>query len=888
MLYGAKWWKIDFHLHSPASFDFGESSLSHREYLLAAMQNGLDCIVVTDHNCCSWVDGLRTELTLMKAERPEGYRDLTIFPGAEIEVFPAIHLLAIFDPQKDVKDINTTIACIRGAGSPQTFQDAIKIIQRSGGIALPAHVDDAKGLFHTVNGASLKTVLDNCDFFAIEVINPEYTLPQLCIDMKREYTYVMGSDAHTRADIGRRFSWVKMESPTIESLALALQDGEDGIISNGVSTNNPNSLENRCYIEELAVSKGQKIGNGTVFSVHFSPWLNTIIGGRGSGKTAIAEFLRIVLNKTQNLPKEIEATYSKFAKIPSMRTDVGMLREDTKIEVIIIKDGRRLKLVWESNQWLEYYQEDGEWRLSESVGDVNQRFPIHIYSQKQLYEMAEEPNCLIHYIDSLFDFNSWKQQLEYLNESYKLLCRQEREIRGKISKESSLRAQLSDLDAKIRMLESAANNPIIATIKEYSSKYAEFESELTTIKSRLAEMQEDIIQTTLVSQNTIESILDPEYAEKYNCFIGEWSGLISDYLVLQERITSLSQLAEDLYAHHSQHLSTTFEDAKAQYSQTILELKQQGINDIDELDSLYIQRTKLQERIDEILYWKSQLEEVSERKASQFNAIIAHQQHLRDERTRIISSLNSDQIRITLLPMQDYLLAEEEFRNIIRKDTQFQSDIFDPDNTGNSFIGQLCCSSVGAVNMWQNRSETISHLLDTEFRSRHYGKRFNDYIAALCNEHPEDIDALSIWVPPDAIQLEIQMSGRFSNIAQGSAGQKTTALLSLILRSNAGPLIIDQPEDDLDTKLISEMLVKELRNQKEKNQVIVVTHNPNIPVNGAAEQILAMNFVGGQITCKFEGALQNQIIRNEICDVMEGGRDALKKRYFRIYKPLYQ
>ena len=133
-------------------------------------------------------------------------------------------------------------------------------------------------------------------------------------------------------------------------------------------------------------------------------------------------------------------------------------------------------------------------------------------------------------------------------------------------------------------------------------------------------------------------------------------------------------------------------------------------------------------------------------------------------------------------------------------------------------------------------------------------------------------------------KIEIQMSGRFSNIAQGSAGQKTTALLSLILRSNAGPLIIDQPEDDLDTKLISEMLVKELRNQKEKNQVIVVTHNPNIPVNGAAEQILAMNFVGGQITCKFEGALQNQIIRNEICDVMEGGRDALKKRYFRIYK----
>ena len=213
-----------------------------------------------------------------------------------------------------------------------------------------------------------------------------------------------------------------------------------------------------------------------------------------------------------------------------------------------------------------------------------------------------------------------------------------------------MRAQLSDLDAKIRMLESAANNPIITTIKEYSSKYAEFESELIAIKSRLAEMQEDITQTTLVSRNTIESILDPEYAEKYSCFIDEWSRLISDYLVLQERITSLRELAEELYVHHSHHLSAAFEDAKTQYSQTILELKQQGINDIDELDSLYFQRSKLQERIDEILYWKSELEEISKRKSSQFDAIIAHQQYLRDERSRIISSLNSDQVRITLLP----------------------------------------------------------------------------------------------------------------------------------------------------------------------------------------------------------------------------------------------
>lgn len=451
-----------------------------------------------------------------------------------------------------------------------------------------------------------------------------------------------------------------------------------------------------------------------------------------------------------------------------------------------------------------------------------------------------------------------------------------------------MRVQLSDLDAKIRMLESATNDPIIATIKAYTSKYAEFESEIATIRLRLSEMQEDIIQTTLVNSNDIDSIFDNEYSEKYKAFVCEWSKLISEYLALQEKTILLKEQVEKLSEQYEYHISPAFEKAKEQYAQTILKLKQQGINNIDELDIRYAERNKLQEGINEIIYFKGRLDEIVTQKEAQFKAIITHQKFLREERNRIISTLNSDQVKITLLPMQDVSLAEEEFRNIIRKDSQFQSDIFDPDNMNDSFIGQMCSSPDGSTDIWQKREETLSRFLDASFRSNHYGKRFSDYIATLCDEHPEDIDVLSTWVPPDAIQLEIKVNDRFSNIAQGSAGQKTTALLSLILRSNEGPLFIDQPEDDLDTKLISEMLVKELRNQKGKNQVIVVTHNPNIPVNGAAEQILAMNFLNGQIYIKFEGALQNQVIRNEICDVMEGGRDALKKRYFRIYKPLYQ
>ena len=73
---------------------------------------------------------------------------------------------------------------------------------------------------------------------------------------------------------------------------------------------------------------------------------------------------------------------------------------------------------------------------------------------------------------------------------------------------------------------------------------------------------------------------------------------------------------------------------------------------------------------------------------------------------------------------------------------------------------------------------------------------------------------------------------------------------------------------------------------QKSQQAIVVTHNPNIPVNGAAEQIVHMDFKRGQIVCQSSGALQNIEIRGAVCDVMEGGREALRNRYYRISQAL--
>jgi len=103
-IHGAKWWKFDFHNHTPKSFDFGRGDTTHMEitpenWLLMYMNAGIDCVAITDHNSGEWVDTLKMALAGMENANPKpiGYRKLFLFPGVEISASGNIHILALFD-----------------------------------------------------------------------------------------------------------------------------------------------------------------------------------------------------------------------------------------------------------------------------------------------------------------------------------------------------------------------------------------------------------------------------------------------------------------------------------------------------------------------------------------------------------------------------------------------------------------------------------------------------------------------------------------------------------------------------------------------------------------------------------------------------------------------
>jgi len=112
-----------------------------------------------------------------------------------------------------------------------------------------------------------------------------------------------------------------------------------------------------------------------------------------------------------------------------------------------------------------------------------------------------------------------------------------------------------------------------------------------------------------------------------------------------------------------------------------------------------------------------------------------------------------------------------------------------------------------------------------------------------------------------------------------SPGQRSSAMLPLIALVENTPLVIDQPEDNLDNRLIGKVLVNILAALKEKRQIIVATHNPNIVVSGDAEQVIVLDALSdSEGTCKIQGSIDKDEIITNVIEIMEGGREAFLTR----------
>ena len=370
----------------------------------------------------------------------------------EISAYGDVHILAILGPGKKKGDIDQLLGAVgykstKGKSdgvTTKSITNLVDAIAELDGIAIPAHVDQPKGLFQQLQSQipTLTQVVSNPNIWAMELRDDDYEKPQEYSVMESPWAEVIGSDVHNfRHDTFGNFTWVKMdESPSIEGLRLALLDGEASV--NRSMYDDPNSHA-EYFIEEVKVDQTKYIGRSNSLCCRFSPFLNTIIGGRGSGKSTLLEFMRFALRREEDIPEPLKPESEKYFNVGNE----NLLIKDSQISMVYRNGIVRYRLNWSARADLPSIEaeKDGVW---ESVpGEIRSLFPAYIYSQKHIFELAKEPSALLDIIDeaSTVDYAGFENKRRILENRYKEIEQNIQELNEKIYQENRLLGELNVL-----------------------------------------------------------------------------------------------------------------------------------------------------------------------------------------------------------------------------------------------------------------------------------------------------------------------------------------------------------------------------------------------------------------------------------------------------------
>ncbi len=177
------------------------------------------------------------------------------------------------------------------------------------------------------------------------------------------------------------------------------------------------------------------------------------------------------------------------------------------------------------------------------------------------------------------------------------------------------------------------------------------------------------------------------------------------------------------------------------------------------------------------------------------------------------------------------------------------------------------------------RDDDLSELEAHASFGRERGRKILDALRQNLNPH-----ALEILTIEDRVCIELNVAtgapANFKDAAELSRGQKCTALLPILLARRDSPLVIDQPEDNLDNHFIYETVVESIIRLRSRRQMVFITHNANIPVLGEADLVVVMSSDGRKGFVEKVGSVND--CRREIIDLLEGGEEAFelrRKRY---------
>lgn len=914
---GARWLKCDFHLHTPASDCFKDKTVTAEAWVQACIDQKLDCVAVTDHNTNAFIDKIKTAAA---------GTNLTVFPGVELTCDTSkVHVLVLFDKNKtgqDVYDFLISCGIARDSfASPEAQSElsCLSVVEKAnaaGALVIPAHIDEFSGLGQ-VSKKTIRELFDKEEILAVQYVTQQFKDSSLKIDgefgreynrkygrtegtiglqLIKDYYYCVQEAIHNNislvsfsdnpdseepskhglSGIGKSYTWIKMDKdPSLEGLRQALMI-PDRVIPCFDSVAIPYK-EPSLWIKSIEVT-GTTITREPL-KVEFNPQLNTIIGGRGSGKSSVFRFLRGAFQKISDLNglHEIQNEQEQFFQKPT--DDRGVLKDDTVIDVEFVRDQILHKVHFKMGDNNKVFRfEDGQW-IEVTEKSYISFFDFEQYTQKQIFAIAKHPNALRELIDTgSEEIDQLKREEESLVAEYVKTYNELKTAQGYTHRVEFLNTEIKDLRQKIDNLKSSNITAIAQKQVQFSKLHERIENFFGMMQMGLAHLSESANDELFpvfnyddfdeAYKNEIHSIMTPLETSSTR-LVG----------TIQEEIKTSMKSVQDAYEAIQK---TQFEKDRVLHNETFenkkKELLERGIDDISNYQ-LYTEKLKLKENELKMLYEiTSQITLIEKRLVDIRNSIFDRHEEISQKRQDIVDKLSTDKVKINVKRKSDSKKFERQFREIIQKDRGYGDDI--------ETISELCfpVKPVDFKVSYQNIIDDLYRIRKNGVSSLSFSGWFVRMIRELDDEQMARIETL---IPDDQIDVLYKPNGSssFRSIVTASAGQKTTAVLTYILSQGTIPLLLDQPEDDLDNRLVCDLVVEKIKNIKEKRQVIVITHNANIPVIGDAEYIVSMDSTSRFLKIHTEGMIEKIEVKKEICDIMEGGEEAFALRAAR-YKSI--
>jgi energy-coupling factor transporter ATP-binding protein EcfA2 len=830
-------------------------------------------LAVTDHNHVGGVNLIRE-----KAQK----RGIHVFPGFELASTEGIHVLCLYPPNTNAEQLGRFLGefGIRetspsSALCDKSFAEILPRVREQGGITIAAHATNDNGILKELDGQAKIRNWRNTDLLALQLPGSPTDLPHnlsLIIgnknpDYQRKHppesdlavAVVNAKDIAKPEDLADPAAtcFIKMSEVSIDGLRQAFLDP-----GSRIRLGSDPEPEERAEFVAMSWEGGFLDGTG----IHFNENLNVLIGGRGTGKSTVIESLRYVLG-LEPLGEEARKAHEGIVRY--------VLQPGTKVSLRVRchRPARREYRIERTvpNPPVVRDVETGE-VVNLTPAQVLPR--VEVFGQHEIAELTKSPEKLT-------------RLLERFAERDDSLTKRKRDLRRDLDRSRSkvleVRKEREQVDERL-----AALPGLEETLKSYQE---------AGLEERLKE-QSLLVREERVLQ-TVQERLSP-----YDDYLVQLRGeLPIDVAFLSPK--ALADLpgreilsgANEVFERLNRDLTKAADEIQAalgRAEQSLVGVREAWGKRKVEVQAAYEEKLReLQKsRVDgeEFIRLRRDIEAL--RPLKEREAQLRHHEAEYAERRQNLRAEWED-------------VKQEEFQVLNRAGKKVTHKLAGRVRVRVTFAGnreplfQLLRSEIGG-----NLAKTVERLRDCQDLSlaeladtARKGADELRYCYALTPAQSKNIadagDAL--WMQIEELELssttriELNTAARgepasFQDLEKLSTGQKATAVLLLLLLESDAPLLVDQPEDDLDNRFIFEEIVPRMREEKRRRQFVFSTHNANIPVLGDAELILGLSASGeasegqARIAPEHVGSIDTRPVRELVSELLEGGIVAFELR----------